>query len=69
MRGTHHCAPTHFLTATYRCSAVAMDTVPSLPLSPLSRGGYGGMGLERSEERRGEVALAAASASYSYQCS
>lgn len=35
------------LSATYRCSAVAMDTVPSL----LSLGGYGGMGLERSEER------------------
>ncbi|KAI9535303.1 hypothetical protein NQZ68_002857 [Dissostichus eleginoides] len=34
-REDHHCAPTHSSTATYSCSAVAMDTVPSL----LSLGG------------------------------
>lgn len=43
--GTRHSARLKHtsLSATYRCSAVAMDTVPSL----LSLGGYGGMGLER----------------------
>lgn len=61
----HYSALTHSLTATYRCSAVAIDTVPSLPLrrSPFS------VGMEGVEENRGEVAVAAASASYSYQCS
>lgn len=50
-RKEHHCAPAHSLTATYRCSAVAMDTVPSLsPLSCLSVGmeGWGSKGEERS---------------------
>lgn len=40
-RGTCHCASARFLTATHRCSAVTMDTVP--PLSPLlvDREGWG----------------------------
>lgn len=61
----HYSALTHSLTATYRCSAVAIDTVPSLPLrrSPFS------VGMTGVEENRGEVTVAAASASYSYQCS
>ena len=59
-RGTCHCASARFLTATHRCSAVAMDTVPPLP----SAGGYGGMGLER---RGGSGYTAPASSPY--QCS
>lgn len=61
-RGTCHCGSACFLTATHRCSAVAMDTVPFPPPPPAS--GYGGMGLER----RGGPGYTAP-ASSSYQCS